>query len=169
MGFIPVIGFIVTLALILPSLSVTVRRLHDTDRTGWWLLLPIGLTAAGIIVGVVMIIAGAVEDSLGLILLGIGVLLIGSIAGFVALLVFMIQPGDPHPNQYGPDPLQQQAGVAGFRGQGHPYTPPSAPEYNAAPSDTLQEPELADRRYCTQCGMQLQPDAQFCTVCGTAV
>ena len=34
LGFIPVIGFIVTLALILPSLSVTVRRLHDTDRTG---------------------------------------------------------------------------------------------------------------------------------------
>jgi len=27
------------LALLLPSLAVQVRRLHDTDRSGWWLLL----------------------------------------------------------------------------------------------------------------------------------
>ncbi len=27
------------LAILLPSLAVTVRRLHDTDRTGWWVLL----------------------------------------------------------------------------------------------------------------------------------
>lgn len=27
------------LALFLPSLAVEVRRLHDTDRSGWWLLL----------------------------------------------------------------------------------------------------------------------------------
>ncbi len=27
------------LAVLLPSLAVGVRRLHDTDRTGWWLLL----------------------------------------------------------------------------------------------------------------------------------
>ena len=24
------------LATILPTLAVTVRRLHDTDRSGWW-------------------------------------------------------------------------------------------------------------------------------------
>lgn len=24
------------LAMIIPSISVTVRRLHDTDRSGWW-------------------------------------------------------------------------------------------------------------------------------------
>ena len=27
------------LALLLPSFSVSIRRLHDTDRTGWWLLI----------------------------------------------------------------------------------------------------------------------------------
>jgi uncharacterized membrane protein YhaH (DUF805 family) len=30
---------IVSLGLLLPSLAVGVRRLHDLDRTGWWLLL----------------------------------------------------------------------------------------------------------------------------------
>ena len=27
------------LALFLPGLAISVRRLHDLDRTGWWLLL----------------------------------------------------------------------------------------------------------------------------------
>lgn len=29
----------VWLGLILPSLSVAIRRLHDTDRSGWWILI----------------------------------------------------------------------------------------------------------------------------------
>jgi uncharacterized membrane protein YhaH (DUF805 family) len=36
------------LALLLPGLAVSVRRLHDLDRTGWWLLLI--LTIIGYIV-----------------------------------------------------------------------------------------------------------------------
>ena len=27
------------IAVLLPSLAVTVRRLHDTDRSGWWILI----------------------------------------------------------------------------------------------------------------------------------
>jgi uncharacterized membrane protein YhaH (DUF805 family) len=34
-----VVYYIVALALFLPSLSVAVRRLHDTDMSGWWFLL----------------------------------------------------------------------------------------------------------------------------------
>lgn len=30
---------LLVLALLLPSLAVQVRRLHDTNRSGWWLLL----------------------------------------------------------------------------------------------------------------------------------
>lgn len=28
-----------SLAVLLPSLAVGIRRLHDTNRTGWWLLI----------------------------------------------------------------------------------------------------------------------------------
>lgn len=28
-----------SLAMFIPSLAVSIRRLHDTDRTGWWALL----------------------------------------------------------------------------------------------------------------------------------
>ncbi len=36
---------IFSLAMILPSLAVSVRRLHDRDMSGWWIL--IGLTGIG--------------------------------------------------------------------------------------------------------------------------
>jgi uncharacterized membrane protein YhaH (DUF805 family) len=31
-----ILALVVGLALVLPTLAVTVRRLHDTDRSGWW-------------------------------------------------------------------------------------------------------------------------------------
>ncbi len=34
-----VIAIVVTLALLLPSVAVGIRRLHDIDKTGWLLLL----------------------------------------------------------------------------------------------------------------------------------
>ena len=33
------LGGVYTLAVLLPGLAVTARRLHDTGRGGWWLLL----------------------------------------------------------------------------------------------------------------------------------
>ena len=42
----PISG-VVSLALLIPSLAVGARRLHDIDRTGWWQLL--GLTGIGFI------------------------------------------------------------------------------------------------------------------------
>ena len=36
---VPILTLIVALGLLVPALAVSVRRLHDTDRSGWWLLL----------------------------------------------------------------------------------------------------------------------------------
>ena len=46
------------LALVLPNLAVLVRRLHDTGRSGWWLL--IGLVP---LIGVIVLIYFFVQDS----------------------------------------------------------------------------------------------------------
>lgn len=35
-GIVYVIAY---LAVLLPNLAISVRRLHDTDRSGWWLLI----------------------------------------------------------------------------------------------------------------------------------
>ena len=36
---IPVVNVIAWFVLFIPGITVSVRRLHDTGRTGWWLLL----------------------------------------------------------------------------------------------------------------------------------
>jgi uncharacterized membrane protein YhaH (DUF805 family) len=38
-GDMPVLYLIATLALLVPSIAAGVRRLHDTDKSGWWLLV----------------------------------------------------------------------------------------------------------------------------------
>ena len=36
-----VVGKIIQLVFILPNLAVAVRRCHDTNHSGWWILCPI--------------------------------------------------------------------------------------------------------------------------------
>lgn len=46
------------LAVLLPSLAVTVRRLHDIDRTGWWILIVLIP-----IIGFIVLLVFMVQDS----------------------------------------------------------------------------------------------------------
>ena len=48
MGQVGILGGLFSLAVLLPSLGVAVRRLHDVERSGWWLLL--ALTGIGALV-----------------------------------------------------------------------------------------------------------------------
>ena len=34
-----IVGLLFALAILIPGIAVAVRRLHDTDRSGWWLLI----------------------------------------------------------------------------------------------------------------------------------
>ncbi len=45
---------IFSLALLIPCISITTRRLHDTDRSGWWQLIAI-VPAIGAIVLIVFL------------------------------------------------------------------------------------------------------------------
>ncbi|MCK5506837.1 MAG: DUF805 domain-containing protein [Thermodesulfovibrionia bacterium] len=47
-----------SLGVLLPAIAVTVRRLHDTSRSGWWVL--IGLVP---IIGLIVILVFMVQDS----------------------------------------------------------------------------------------------------------
>ena len=53
-----IISLIFGLALLVPSISIAVRRLHDTSRSGWWLL--IGLIP---LIGFIVIIVFLAQDS----------------------------------------------------------------------------------------------------------
>lgn len=62
----PIVSLLLTLATLVPGLAVSVRRLHDTGRSGMWLLIAFV-----------------------------------PIVGFIILIYFYVQPGDPAPNEYG--------------------------------------------------------------------
>ena len=52
------LGGIYALAILIPFLAVSVRRLHDTDRSGWWLLI-----ALIPLIGAIVIIVFWAQDS----------------------------------------------------------------------------------------------------------
>jgi len=112
---------LIGLALLLPTLAVDVRRLHDTNRTGWWVILPYVTLAIGVVVffvvgGTTLFTAlaahsnGSMSDADGLKLV-FGV--IGSaflfivlpwLIAWIVMLVFYVTEGTKGPNRYGPDP-----------------------------------------------------------------
>jgi len=57
-GAMGLFGAIYLLALLIPGIAVAVRRLHDTGRSGWWIL--IGLVP---FVGGIVLIVFLVQDS----------------------------------------------------------------------------------------------------------
>ncbi len=55
---IEILSTVYALAVFVPGLAVAIRRLHDTDHSGWWLL--IGLIP---VIGWIIMIIFLVEDS----------------------------------------------------------------------------------------------------------
>ena len=49
---------IYTLAVLIPGIAVSVRRLHDTDRSGWWLLIVLVPLIGWIVLLIFMLIDG---------------------------------------------------------------------------------------------------------------
>ena len=120
-----------TLAVLLPSLAVTARRLHDIGKTGWWQLgwyaVPI---TAWLVAGVMYLIAVIIEygsrnasgewsldwddvdwansgEALGSFLPGAIVLIAAiviTLAVIVWAIVWMARRGETGQNRFGPDP-----------------------------------------------------------------
>ena len=96
-SLLPTLGSIISavqaLWLLLPTVGVTTRRLHDRNFSGWWQALPLAAALPAI--------AGAVLEANLLLVLA------GCAAGLASLglLIFYALKGTAGPNRYGPDPL----------------------------------------------------------------
>lgn len=96
------------LATIVPGIAVGVRRLHDTNRSAWWLLLMVPYLFV-MILSAMTLRAGVG----GLAALGTaGLLAIVGLVCAVVLLVFMVLPGTPGDNRYGANPYGDGAQAA---------------------------------------------------------
>ena len=52
------LGAVFVLATVIPSIAVATRRLHDTDRSGWWQLISLVP-----LVGIIILIVFLAQDS----------------------------------------------------------------------------------------------------------
>lgn len=107
------LSLILMLGLLVPNIAVGVRRLHDIDRTGWWILLPIVPYCLAFVLGGAAMMGGAASGSAMGMGAGMGIaaifLLIG-VACALLLLVFYCLPGTPGDNRYGPNPYGSGGG-----------------------------------------------------------
>ena len=104
------LGGLFELGVIVPSLALGVRRLHDINRTGWWLLFFWSFILISAIGGGILLVSLFLLDNF-LILTVLGfALVIGFVIlwviGIIVLIVWAIKRGDEGPNKYGPDPRQ---------------------------------------------------------------
>lgn len=54
----PWLSVVGLLALFLPSLAAAIRRLHDTDKSGWWYLLTFVPVVGGIVLLIFLLLRG---------------------------------------------------------------------------------------------------------------
>ena len=90
---------IFTLYIIIPLLSVSSRRLHDTGSSAWLLLLP-SLLVVGFFVLAVMD-SLFYSQSFGVVY---AFLMIGVVVAFILNMLFMAFKGEPGKNKYGESP-----------------------------------------------------------------
>ena len=57
------LSLLVSLGLLLPNLALAVRRLHDTDRSGWWLLIGLIPIVGSLVLLVFYILPGTQEPN----------------------------------------------------------------------------------------------------------
>ena len=126
------------LAVLLPSLAVTSRRLHDIGKSGWWLLVWIGITSIGWIpfaLGVASLALGLLDEWSGTnvewipVILGGFLTLVVQVSVFVWVVLWLARQGDAGPNSYGPSPRPAAA----------------VPSRQAQPDTSLPPTEVLDR------------------------
>ena len=114
-GFSTIVVTLLWLAMFIPSLAVQIRRLHDTNRSGWWLaafwVLYVIYTVFMVKAGVGAAVAPGTTPNLGA-MAGMGVLAIVMLIASIVLLVFFCLRGTVGPNRYGADPYGGEAGEA---------------------------------------------------------
>lgn len=152
------LGFIITLyqlAALIPTLSLSVRRLHDIDKPGWWMAIIYGSFAVAAILGILggasFLIGGlgslsgggsgyGVAAAGGGILLIIGGLL--DLAMGILYIVLMATPSKPEGARFDKIPAGAAPYGAPMTGTAAPYgaAPTAGNPYDAAPAPGAPAP-----------------------------
>ena len=108
-------GTLFSLFCLVPALAIAARRLHDTNRSAWWLTAPLIVTVVGVVAAILIEVGpsaalaalrttGNINVQVGS---GLGILVLLVIfASWITLLIWLCQRSTPGPNRYGPNPLE---------------------------------------------------------------
>jgi len=108
------------LALLVPNLGMTVRRLHDSGKPGVWALLLLVPVLVQILLGLMMFSVG-MWGFFGVLYGLIQLISLVSLVAIVIIIYFCVQPGDAGSNAYGPPPGEWTP-----KGAAPPAAPPAA-------------------------------------------
>lgn len=160
----------VRIGLLIPVVAASVRRLHDTDRSGWWIAVPfLLLVPLGIMFNQEKDLSQSAHTEaiflFSLLLLGV----------LVLLLVWLCMKGTMGVNRFGPDPLD------GLRDKGGDPVCTNCGSLCRETTDGLlfcgscgfvyQRADF-QKRACPSCGAQFRPadyrkgEAWTCSSCG---
>ena len=89
---------IVSLLLLLPGLAVSIRRLHDVNKSGWWLLYPW--------LGLILVPIASLFDDTSLMDSMVVISFSLMTLGYLYVLYLAIKKSDSGENQYGKNPVE---------------------------------------------------------------
>jgi uncharacterized membrane protein YhaH (DUF805 family) len=101
------------LALLVPWLAVWTRRMHDTGRSGFW-VLGFCIAIFALIIGIVAGVGIEAETHQEGAAVMAGICGLGIVGVMIWAIVMVCLDGQRGPNQYGPDPLYPQADAEVF-------------------------------------------------------
>jgi len=93
-----ILSTIYSLATLVPFIAVGVRRLHDTNRSGWFLLLPLA--------PYLLILLSPFLGKIGFVLIFMSGLTI--VVFLIVVIVLLATKGDHGKNYYGSDPKESE-------------------------------------------------------------
>ncbi len=104
-----IVQLVAIVALIVPMTAVGWRRLQDTGKPGWYILIPVGLSLLFSLTAPTMPAMGPDGMPVGG-MPSTGGMVLGGLLGIVQLVVgllflwWLTRPSDPETNAYGPPP-----------------------------------------------------------------
>lgn len=112
LGWVPVFGQLLSIALIWPNTAIAVKRLHDMGQSGWLVLIPwvvgIGALFAGIVMTGVGVVATTWTDDPWALLAALGpamgLFALSALVGFVFLAWSGLVDSQSGSNRFGPNP-----------------------------------------------------------------
>ena len=155
LGMVPGINSISGLVLLIPSLAVGCRRLHDRGMSGWWQALPYGLSLGGVLL--MLSFSHAEGLAWGIPLLGVAL----AAASLLWLLVQFALPGMKGVNTYGADPVNPM--ICPSCGAPCGEQDSFCPQCGGTLENASWQPGPGR---CPQCGTSCPADAAYCPHCG---